>query len=133
MLERALAEYTGTVIVISHDRYFLDHVVDRIWELEGRPPARVPGRLERLCGGPRRNDASAPGPPGVSGPPLRIALIAPFGLRPKGTASARALPLGQALAARGHHVRLIVPPWDDPSRAAGRARVRGRAGWRSWS
>jgi glycosyltransferase involved in cell wall biosynthesis len=47
--------------------------------------------------------------------PLRVALIAPFGLRPKGTASARALPLGQALAARGHHVRLIVPPWDDPS------------------
>ena len=44
---------------------------------------------------------------------LRIALIAPFGLQPKGTASARALPLGQALAARGHRVRLIVPPWDD--------------------
>ncbi len=44
-----------------------------------------------------------------------IAFIAPFGLQPKGTVSARALPLGQALAARGHRVRLIVPPWDDPA------------------
>lgn len=33
VLEAALAEYTGTVVVISHDRYFLDRVVDRIWEL----------------------------------------------------------------------------------------------------
>jgi ATP-binding cassette subfamily F protein 3 len=34
VLERALADYKGTVIVISHDRYFLDRVVDRIWELK---------------------------------------------------------------------------------------------------
>jgi ATP-binding cassette subfamily F protein 3 len=33
VLERALAEYDGTVIVISHDRYFLDRVVDRIVEV----------------------------------------------------------------------------------------------------
>jgi ATP-binding cassette subfamily F protein 3 len=30
VLERALAEFTGTVLVISHDRYFLDRVVDRL-------------------------------------------------------------------------------------------------------
>src|SRR5579859_8033874 len=53
--------------------------------------------------------------PAEPGRPLRLAFIAPFGLQPKGTASARALPLAQALAARGHTVRLIVPPWDDPS------------------
>jgi ATP-binding cassette subfamily F protein 3 len=34
VLERALADYPGTVIVISHDRYFLDRVVDSIWELK---------------------------------------------------------------------------------------------------
>ncbi len=33
VLERALAEYSGTVVVISHDRYFLDRVVDRIVEV----------------------------------------------------------------------------------------------------
>ncbi|ACL70156.1 ribosomal protection-like ABC-F family protein [Halothermothrix orenii] len=36
-LENFLQDYRGTVIVISHDRYFLDHVVDRIVELrDGR-------------------------------------------------------------------------------------------------
>jgi ATP-binding cassette, subfamily F, member 3 len=34
VLESALAEYSGTVIVISHDRYFLDRVVDRIVEVK---------------------------------------------------------------------------------------------------
>jgi ATP-binding cassette subfamily F protein 3 len=34
VLEAALEEYTGTIIVISHDRYFLDNVVDHIVELE---------------------------------------------------------------------------------------------------
>jgi ATP-binding cassette subfamily F protein 3 len=34
VLEDALAEFDGTVLVISHDRYFLDRVVDRIVELE---------------------------------------------------------------------------------------------------
>lgn len=35
VLEDALAEFTGTVIVASHDRYFLDRVVDRIFSLDG--------------------------------------------------------------------------------------------------
>ncbi len=30
MLETALGNYTGTMIVVSHDRYFLDRVVDRL-------------------------------------------------------------------------------------------------------
>ncbi|MEM7531795.1 MAG: ABC-F family ATP-binding cassette domain-containing protein, partial [Chloroflexota bacterium] len=34
VLEEALAEFNGTVLVISHDRYFLDRVVDRIVELD---------------------------------------------------------------------------------------------------
>ncbi|MGS4997037.1 ribosomal protection-like ABC-F family protein [Bacillus cereus] len=33
-LEQFLKEYTGTVIVISHDRYFLDEVVTKIFDLE---------------------------------------------------------------------------------------------------
>jgi ATP-binding cassette subfamily F protein 3 len=44
VLERALADYAGTVVVISHDRYFLDHVVDRIWEIQD-------GRLHEFEGG----------------------------------------------------------------------------------
>lgn len=34
ILEAALEDYDGTVLVISHDRYFLDNVVDRIVELD---------------------------------------------------------------------------------------------------
>jgi ATP-binding cassette subfamily F protein 3 len=34
VLEAALEEFTGTVIVVSHDRYFLDRVADRIVAVE---------------------------------------------------------------------------------------------------
>ena len=45
VLEGALAEFEGTVLVISHDRYFLDRVVDRVVELgEG-------GTLNEYVGG----------------------------------------------------------------------------------
>jgi ATP-binding cassette, subfamily F, member 3 len=33
VLEGALDEFVGTVIVVSHDRYFLDRVVDRVFEI----------------------------------------------------------------------------------------------------
>lgn len=33
-LENALKQYRGTVLMVSHDRYFLDAVVDRVLELE---------------------------------------------------------------------------------------------------
>jgi ATP-binding cassette subfamily F protein 3 len=40
-LEQALLEYEGTVIVVSHDRYFLNRVVDLLLVLEGDGTARV--------------------------------------------------------------------------------------------
>jgi ATP-binding cassette subfamily F protein 3 len=43
VLEEALADFEGTVLVISHDRYFLDRTVSRIVELEG-------GRLTEYLG-----------------------------------------------------------------------------------
>jgi ATP-binding cassette subfamily F protein 3 len=33
VLEQALEEFTGTIVVVAHDRYFLDRLVDRIFEL----------------------------------------------------------------------------------------------------
>ncbi len=45
-------------------------------------------------------------------PDMRIALLAPFGLRAKGTARARTLPLARALARRGHSVAVFIPPYD---------------------
>lgn len=33
-LEQYLKSYSGTIVVISHDRYFLDQIVDRVFEVE---------------------------------------------------------------------------------------------------
>ncbi len=44
VLEQVLEEFEGTVLVISHDRYFLDRVVDRVVELRD-------GRLFEFLGG----------------------------------------------------------------------------------
>ena len=51
-------------------------------------------------------------------------MLAPFGLQPKGTVSARMLPLAEALVGRGHTVTLMIPPWDNPT-DAGRTFVSG--------
>jgi hypothetical protein len=51
---------------------------------------------------------------------MKIVFIGPFGLQPKTTMRVRALPLAKALAARGHTVTLLIPPWDDPDRSGQR-------------
>ena len=56
---------------------------------------------------------------------MRIALIAPFGLRPKGTTAARVLPIARVLAQADASVRVIVPPWDDPDQAGRRRHESG--------
>jgi glycosyltransferase involved in cell wall biosynthesis len=48
---------------------------------------------------------------------MNIVMIGPFGLRLKGTMSVRALPIAKTLAARGHSVALLIPPWDHPADA----------------
>ncbi len=49
---------------------------------------------------------------------MKVVMVGPFGLRPHGTVSRRALPLGKALAARGHAVDLVLPPWSCPEDSA---------------
>ena len=46
-------------------------------------------------------------------------MVGPFGLEPRGTMQVRALPMAKALAARGHRVSMLLPPWQNPE-AAGR-------------
>jgi hypothetical protein len=48
---------------------------------------------------------------------MRVVMVGPFGLRRKGTMNARALPVARAVAARGHAVTVLIPPWDSPSEA----------------
>ena len=42
-LEATLRDYPGSIVVVAHDRYFLDAVVNRVWELDR-------GRLEEYPG-----------------------------------------------------------------------------------
>ena len=51
---------------------------------------------------------------------MRIVMIAPFGIRPKGTLLARMLPLAQAIARRGHHLVIVAPPVQNPEDAGTR-------------
>ncbi|MGB0388056.1 MAG: glycosyltransferase family 4 protein [Ardenticatenaceae bacterium] len=48
---------------------------------------------------------------------MKIVMVTPFGLRPKGTVRVRALPLAEGLVERGHKVTILIPPWDDPASA----------------
>jgi len=45
---------------------------------------------------------------------MNVVMIGPFGLRPHGTMARRALPLAKALAARGHQIEVVLPPWSCP-------------------
>ncbi len=42
-VEEALDEYEGTLLVVSHDRYFLDRETDEIWEIENGVLTRYEG------------------------------------------------------------------------------------------
>jgi glycosyltransferase involved in cell wall biosynthesis len=45
---------------------------------------------------------------------MRVIFIGPFAWAPKGTVSARAFLVGQALAERGHEVLILMAPYDNP-------------------
>lgn len=49
VLENTLDGFEGTVLVVSHDRYFLDRMVDRIVELEDGNLTEYPGDYTYYC------------------------------------------------------------------------------------
>ena len=79
-LERFLQEYSGTVVAITHDRYFLDHVAQWILELdrgrgipfEGNYSGWLEQKLARLSGEQKaeRRQAADARPRARMGPPL---------------------------------------------------------------
>ncbi|NPV09434.1 MAG: glycosyltransferase family 4 protein [Anaerolineae bacterium] len=54
-----------------------------------------------------------------------MALVGTFGLQPKATVAARAVPIALELQRRGKQVRVFVPPWDDPDSAGLTTEARG--------
>jgi len=66
VLLESLSAYTGTVVFVSHDRYFIDNLATRIFEIEDGHVHVFPGNYEdylwRKSGGPETL-ASTPAPP----------------------------------------------------------------------
>lgn len=48
---------------------------------------------------------------------MRIAMVGPFGLHPNKTMRSRAFGLARPLVQRGHKVKIIMPPWQEPEKA----------------
>ncbi|WKK59797.1 ABC-F family ATP-binding cassette domain-containing protein [Sphingobacterium sp. BN32] len=46
ILIQALQQYEGTFIVVSHDRYFLDNVANKIWYIEDKKIKEYPGTYQ---------------------------------------------------------------------------------------
>ena len=48
-LEEFLLSYKGAVLIVSHDRYFLDRVVGKIWEIEEHELCAYPGNYTKYA------------------------------------------------------------------------------------
>src|SRR6185369_4522650 len=70
----SLSKYNGTVVFVSHDRYFIDKLATRIFEIEDGHVHVFPGNYEdylwRKSGGPEALVATTPAAP-VTPPPNR--------------------------------------------------------------
>jgi len=66
VLLESLREYTGTVVFVSHDRYFIDNLAARVFEIEDGHVHVYPGNYEdylwRKAGGPEQLAARTPEP-----------------------------------------------------------------------
>jgi ATP-binding cassette, subfamily F, member 3 len=62
VLLEAIANFTGTVLFVSHDRYFIDGLATRVFEVEDRRVHIYPGNYEdylyRKAGGPQKTTIS---------------------------------------------------------------------------
>jgi ATP-binding cassette subfamily F protein 3 len=70
VLLESLSKYTGTVVLVSHDRYFIDNLATRIFEIEDGHVHVFPGNYEdylwRKQGGPEKLETVAVAQPVLS-------------------------------------------------------------------
>jgi ATPase subunit of ABC transporter with duplicated ATPase domains len=50
VLLNALEEFTGTVVFVSHDRYFIDKLATRVFEVGGGRSRSTPATTRITCG-----------------------------------------------------------------------------------
>jgi ATP-binding cassette, subfamily F, member 3 len=80
VLLRSLQDYNGTVVFVSHDRYFIDKLATRVFEVEEGRLRVYPGNYEdylwRKAGGgsqPAESAPEDPSPAPVEAPPAPVA------------------------------------------------------------
>ncbi len=115
-LEHHLQQYTGTVIAVTHDRYFLDNVAGWILELDrghgipwkGNYSSWLEQKQERL----RREDKTESARQKTLARELEWIRMSPKGRRAKGQAriSAYEQLLDQSLESREKDLELFIPP-----------------------
>jgi ATP-binding cassette, subfamily F, member 3 len=85
VLLEAIANFTGTVLFVSHDRYFIDGLATRVFEVEDRRMHIYPGNYEdylwRKSGGPEKVAVS-----------LATGIATPNGNRPSATTGKQSTP-----------------------------------------
>ncbi len=64
ILEEALSAFSGTIIMVSHDRYFINRLADSVWEMDEGTLKIYPGNYEQYL--------KSSAPPSQAAPPLQI-------------------------------------------------------------
>ncbi len=60
VLLEALQKFTGTVVFVSHDRYFIDKLATRIFQIEGGGLYDYPGNYEDFLWQKERRESGEP-------------------------------------------------------------------------
>ncbi len=68
VVEEALDEFEGTLLVVSHDRYFLDRECDQIWELDGERIEIYDGNYSTYREEKRKRDKESAAPAQAKAP-----------------------------------------------------------------
>ncbi len=101
VLEQALAEFSGTMVFISHDRYFINRIATRVVEIEGGRPTSHLGHYDDYVA--RRSGPAGPagGAPTEPGPVLSAKSV------PTASGGSSARPRSPASKALAREVRSI--------------------------
>lgn len=75
IFQNALLNYHGTILIVSHDRYFLDCLVDRVFELRDGVCRQYLGNYSYFIEKRRDEQTTGPTPPSpASGPPAALSV-----------------------------------------------------------
>ena len=91
VLLEALREYTGTVLFVSHDRYFMDRLATRIFEVGGGEVKIYPGNYEDYLW--RLSGQALPTVDAIKAAEAVAPAVAPVAVEPPASAKARVNPL----------------------------------------